>query len=196
MKILITLLVGYLLGSLNFSLIIGYLLFGKDVRSRGSGNAGATNMARSFGIVPGLLTLAGDVIKTLAAIQIGVSLCGYRGLLFAGIACLIGHCFPVFFRFEGGKGVAVGAAIFFACGWKVGLCALIVFFLVALLSRKVSLSSVLASLSGIALAFLLGARGPRLALILFTGFVVVLMHLDNIKRLLNGTEPDFSCRRK
>ena len=111
LKYLLVIVVGYLLGSLSISVILSRNVMGSDVRSHGSGNAGATNMARVFGMKAGVMTLAGDMLKALIAMWLGKLLLGDIGLAVSGIACIVGHCFPVFHDFKGGKGISVGAAI-------------------------------------------------------------------------------------
>ena len=111
MKYLLVLVAGYLLGSVSVSVLLSRGVLGGDVRSRGSGNAGATNMARVYGMKAGVLTLAGDMLKALLAMGLGTWLLGDLGLCLGGIACIVGHCFPVFHQFKGGKGISVGAAI-------------------------------------------------------------------------------------
>ena len=118
MKILLSAVIAYVLGSLSFSIVLSKFLFRKDVREGGSGNAGATNMARSFGKLAGALTLVGDMLKTALAVIIGKYLAGDWGIIVACICCQLGHCFPAYYRFKGGKGVAVGLAVTFVVGWQ------------------------------------------------------------------------------
>lgn len=195
MRYLICCIIAYLIGSLSFSIIISRLFLHDDVRSSGSGNAGATNMARLYGMLPGILTLALDAFKQIAAMLIGRLLCGEYGFCLAGLFCEIGHCYPVFFSFRGGKGVACAAALAFMCSWKVGLCALIIFVICAVLSRKVSLSSILACIVAELSAILLNLPAPRLALISFVVVLTVLRHSENISRLLRCREKSFRPRR-
>lgn len=181
----------YLLGSVSVSIVISRAALGGDVRAKGSGNAGATNMARVFGLGPGLLTLAGDMLKAALSMLAGYLLLGDIGLAAAGMACMLGHCFPVYYGFRGGKGVSVGAAVALALDWRVALLVFAVFAAVAFLSKKVSLGSMCA-----AAALALGAGAfqlsqPRIALAVFGMCLVILRHHENIRRLLSGTEPDF-----
>lgn len=181
----------YCLGSLSMSIFISKNIMNSDVRSRGSGNAGATNMARVFGLRMGLLTLFGDMAKTGAAMLIGWLFAGDWGLFTAGAACLIGHCYPASHEFRGGKGVSAGAAILLAIDWHVLAFAVAVFALAAVISRKVSLGSVGAAVTGFCAAAFLGLETPRLLLAAFTMLLVIFRHRENIVRLINGTEPDF-----
>jgi glycerol-3-phosphate acyltransferase PlsY len=110
-KICLIALAAYLLGSVSSSVMLSSLLFRADVRKHGSGNAGATNVARNFGIKAGVATLLCDMLKALVAMGFGLWLGGELGKAVAGIACLLGHFFPVFFEFKGGKGISVGAVV-------------------------------------------------------------------------------------
>lgn len=191
MKYFLCALIAYVLGSLSFSIILSKRLFGADVRAAGSGNAGATNMARSFGKKAGALTLAGDVVKASAAMLIGKWLAGRWGVVVSGLSCLIGHCWPVFFGFKGGKGVSVGLAIAFAAGLPTGLCALAAFLVTMALSKKVSLSSVCAcAVAGLG-AFVFDGDVRIRVLMVFAAALIIARHHENLARLLTGTEGDF-----
>lgn len=184
-------LASYLIGAFSASITISRKMPGGDVRNYGSGNAGATNMARIYGMSAGVVTLALDALKAFVCAMVGQWLLGDVGLAVAGAAAIIGHCYPVYYKFKGGKGVSTGAALGLALDWRVGLAIIAVFFAVALLSKKVSLGSVCAALSLIVFAFAFGLSAPRVALAVFAAVLVVARHHANIKRLLNGTEPDF-----
>ena len=185
----------YILGSLSLSIIVSNRLFGGDIRGMGSGNAGATNMARSFGWGAGLLTLAGDAAKAAIAMLAGNALAGDMGLALAGVGCILGHCFPILHGFKGGKGVSVGGAIAFGIDWRVGLVVVGTFLTAALLSRKISLGSVCAAVSIVIACLLFGMSTPKLVLAVFSMALVILRHRANIERLLAGTEPDFKAGR-
>ena len=191
--IVLSVLAGYLLGSLSMYVIVSGLIYKSDVRKHGSGNAGATNMARVFGLRMGFLTLAGDMAKAGLAMLAGWLLLGEWGLCTAGIACLLGHCFPALHEFRGGKGVSAGAAVFLAIDWRVLAAALAVFLITAVLSRKVSLGSIGAAVTGFAAAAFLGVSVPRIILAAAAMLIVVLQHRENIIRLVKGTEPDFKA---
>ncbi len=110
---------GYLLGSVSISILMSKKAMGGDVREKGSGNAGATNMARVYGWSAGFLTLGGDMLKAAIAMLIGLLLLGDLGIAIGGIAAMIGHCFPVFYGFKGGKGVSILAAVACFMDWRV-----------------------------------------------------------------------------
>ena len=181
----------YLLGSLSLSIIVSSKLFGGDIRSMGSGNAGATNMARVFGWTAGLLTLAGDAAKAIIPMLIANKLAGDVGLALAGLGCILGHCFPVLHGFKGGKGVSVGGALAFGIDWRVGLAVVGSFLLAALLSKKVSVGSICGALAITISSLIFGLSVPKLILAVVSMTLVILRHRPNIKRLIAGTEPDF-----
>ena len=140
----------------------------------------------------GAVTLAGDMLKAALAMLLGFALLGERGMCVAGALCLVGHCYPALHEFSGGKGVSVGTAVFLAADWRVLAVAVVFFALAALLSRKVSLGSLAAAVSGFAAAAYLALPLPRLLLVAFTMLLVILRHRENIIRLVRGTEPDFT----
>ncbi len=183
---------GYLLGSVSFAVVVSYLMSRKDIRNYGSGNAGATNMARLFGMGAGVLVFALDFLKTVAAMALGRLIGGRYGFLLAAVGCMLGHCFPVFFKFKGGKGVSVGAAAGLMFHWKVFVIIVAVFFITALLTRRVSAGSVVCALAFVPGQLIAGIRDPWA---LAAGAVMVLtveiMHRENIKRLLTGQEKPF-----
>lgn len=183
---------GYLLGSVSMAVLLTKLKYSKDVRSEGSGNAGATNVARVYGMSAGLLTLGGDVLKTLFGIFIGWLLAGEYGLTAAAFGAVLGHCFPVYFGFKGGKGISVTLAVAMCLDWRMALISLAIFIIVVLLTRYVSLGSIVAVISvPVVFVLLNGAAMPKLAVAIFLPVIVWYMHRANIKRLLNGTESKF-----
>ena len=192
LKYIFIVVVGYLLGSVSFSIILSRML-GTDVRKQGSGNAGATNMARSFGLLAGFATLAGDFLKAAIVMFVGYRLCGDWGLMAGGVACTTGHCFPVFYGFRGGKGISVGAAIGLAIDWRVFIGIVLVFLIAAFLSKKASLGSVCAAVAVVILSLAFGVTLPRLLLAVYAAVLAVFQHRSNLKRLSEGTEPDFKA---
>lgn len=181
----------YLLGSISSSVLISKGVYRIDIRSKGSGNAGATNMARIFGMASGVLTLGCDALKTVAATLIGSWLAGPAGAALAGAFCVIGHCWPVFFHFKGGKGVTVGAVVALMIDWRVFLVLVAVFFSVFLVSQIVSLCSVTAAFLLPVLCFAFRLPTSECLLGLFVGLVVIFQHRSNIGRLLRGEEKKF-----
>lgn len=186
----------YLLGSLSFAIIICKLTLGKDIRSYGSGNAGLTNAYRTMGAGKTLLVLFGDIAKAAAALAIGGVLAGMMGRLVAGIFVILGHVFPVYFGFRGGKGVLVGATMLVFLDWRIFLVALVLFVIAVALTRWVSLGSILGAISfPITMQIFYGdARLSVVAALMAAA--VVFMHRPNIKRILSGTENRFSFHSK
>ena len=140
--------VAYLLGSISFSVIISKKMAGFDVREKGSGNAGATNMLRSVGKQAAILTLIGDALKGVVAILFAIIVGAIvkdtdKALLvqIAGIAVVLGHTFPIFFGFKGGKGVATSLGILLMSNWQIGLICLIFALVLIILTRMVSVGS-------------------------------------------------------
>lgn len=182
---------GYLIGSISVSILLSRLVFGSDVRTQGSGNAGAANVARVLGFGAGALTFLGDCIKGVLAMWLGSLLCGDMGLCIAGIACLLGHCFPVYFRFKGGKAVSTGAAVALMLDWRLFLIAIAVFALMALIFRTASVSSMSAAVAVAVCTPIFTREIALLVLSTFAALLILVMHQANIRRLLHGTEPKF-----
>lgn len=185
----------YVLGSCNFSVLLSKNMKRGDVRSHGSGNAGATNMARIYGIGPGLMVLGGDMLKAAIGMLFGWLIGGEWGLCVSGICCMVGHCFPIFYNFRGGKGVSVGGITAFAIDWRAGLIVAGTFIVFAFTSKKVSLGSVMAAASILVAAVILKLSTPMIILSVVDMTIVIWRHKDNIKRLLNGTEADFKAHK-
>ncbi len=194
LSVLLAVLIGYLLGNLNGAVIISRLIGKKDVREQGSGNAGLTNFLRMYSPSTALLVVAIDVLKAVAACFLGRFLLapyGYaqEGLLLGGLAVNLGHDFPALLGFRGGKGVLCGITAAFAADWRCALVVLAVFALCLWLTRYVSLSSILGSLTFVIMYPLLH-RGNLAAMIMgmLLGLFIIFMHRSNISRLLKGTE--------
>jgi glycerol-3-phosphate acyltransferase PlsY len=176
---LLLVLAGYLLGSIPFGILLSKIFGGKDVRQHGSGNIGATNVSRVAGPSAGILTLVLDAAKGGAAVWLAARFTDYRAgpMILAGLAALLGHCFPVWLQFKGGKGVATALGIFIALCPLAALAAFILFLLVVLFWRYVSLG-----------------HAPPLAINLGTLFASALIfykHYANMQRLADGTEPKY-----
>lgn len=195
---LAAMLLAYLLGSIPFGVILATFLGGKDIRKSGSGNIGATNVARVVGPLAGALTLVFDIAKGAGAVLLAekVSNGSARWMMIAGIAALVGHCFPVWLKCKGGKGVATAAGVFLVLSPPACLAAIIVFLLVVIFSRYVSLGSVSAAAAMPLLIYLLWA--PRHAPLSVTAgalaasLLILYQHRGNLQRLLAGAEPKFS----
>jgi glycerol-3-phosphate acyltransferase PlsY len=185
----------YMLGSINFGIIISKSRFNDDVREHGSGNAGATNMLRTYGKGAAILTMAGDMFKSAVAITVGGVLLGGFGAGIAGFFCVMGHSFPCWYKFKGGKGVAATAVAALMFDPLTFVVLLLVFLVIVIGSRYVSLASVMGSLF---FPLILSAlAGPDLVIWAFLiSVLVVFMHRGNIKRLYNKTEPKIEFGKK
>lgn len=192
--IIITVLVGYLLGNLNGAVCMSKLLAHEDIRNRGSGNAGLTNFIRNYGAASSVTVILIDAGKAVLGCLVGgLMLTSYgmytEGLAIGGLAVMLGHDFPALLGFRGGKGILSGAVIAFTVDWRVGLVVLGVFLVAYLLTQYVSLGSVLG-----ALAFSVGFavfHYHNLVVMLCgvaMGLLAVFMHRGNIVRLLQGKE--------
>lgn len=184
----------YLLGSVPSGFIFGRLV-GVDVRRTGSGNIGATNVARVLGKGVGLLTLIADVAKGLVPVLLARWL-SMEDWLIAGIAAaaFLGHLYPVFLRFQGGKGVATALGAMLAIAWPATLVLVFVFAGVVLSSRRVSLASITAATAAPFVLWALLYPPAFIALGVFLASMIILRHRDNIRRLLAGSEPRFGER--
>lgn len=186
----------YLLGSLSFAIIVSKMTMGQDIRQFGSGNAGLTNAFRTMGAGKTLLVLLGDVAKGAAAVAIGALVAGPLGKLVAGVFVILGHMFPLYFGFRGGKGVLVGSIMLLLFDWRIFLVALIVFIVAVVATRWISLGSVLGAAT-FPVTMLIFYRDPMLTGIAFgMAVAVIFMHRSNIMRMLRGTENQFSFKRK
>ena len=186
----------YLVGSLNTALLISKWILKDDVRTHGSGNAGTTNVARTYGARMGLITFAGDFAKTFLAVWLGRTLGGDYGALLAGVFCQFGHCWPVYFGFRGGKGVAAGAAMVLFVDWRVFLVLAAVFLVTFLLFRTISISSLLSALT-LPFAFWFLRPGNVIYLILgvFLACMICFTHRANIRRIFRGEEKKFTLKK-
>lgn len=200
----------YLIGSINFAVIFSKIFLGKDLREMGSGNAGATNMLRTGGLLPGALTFLCDALKGFVACLAGklvftslFDLTGHLaftpiyGAYLCCVAVMLGHIFPIFFGFKGGKAVACSVGSFTVCCPLAIAVGLAVFVLSLLISRIVSISSLIATVVVVSLSIALtdpspASRLPIVLLALVAGAIVFIKHKDNIGRLIKGTEKKIS----
>ena len=194
----LTLLVSYLLGCFNGSVMPSHFIIRDDVRQHGSGNAGLTNFYRTYGARYALCVIICDMGKTVLACLIGGYLMHWvvgdwtLGLLIAGIGCELGHMFPVFFGLRGGKGILSGGVLVLLLDWRVALIAWGLFVSLWLLTRYVSLGSVAATASmPVSVFFLLGHNWLYTVLSAAVAALVIWCHRGNIQRLLSGTEKKF-----
>ena len=194
---LICIIVPYLLGSINPAVLISKLIFHDDIRRHGSGNAGSTNMLRTFGKGAAAATFALDLGKAAIAFFIGLFIWSYQGAAIAGFFVVFGHMFPVFAKFKGGKGVACLAMIALLSSPITFLLLLVIFLIVAIGTRFISFASIVSAiLYPMILRAFAGDRPLYVAMAILSACFVVFMHRSNIKRLMNGTESKISFSKK
>jgi len=193
----------YLLGSIPFGYLLVRLRSGRDVRSVGSGNIGATNVVRAAGWSTGVATLILDLAKGMFAVWLAghFSDGNIRIVMFAGLAAILGHIFPVWLKFSGGKGVATALGVFLMISWTAVAAAVAVFAIVVLFWRYISLASVSAAAALPLLVYLLYApgHGPPTTVTagtLLSSVLIIVKHRKNIERLMAGTEPRIEMGRK
>jgi glycerol-3-phosphate acyltransferase PlsY len=188
---------GYLIGSVPFSFIVARLFGVKDVRTVGSGNVGATNVMRSAGKIPGILALVLDGSKGALAVVAARSFSSSEtAVCVSGLCAVIGHLFPIWLRFQGGKGVATGAGLFIPLAPWALVSAVICFVATLGVFRYVSLASIVASLSLPVAAYLLGASGNIVVTAVTAASMVVIKHHANIGRLVQGVEPKLGRKKE
>lgn len=187
--------IGYLLGSIPFGYLLVRGFHGADVRTTGSGNIGATNVARTSPAL-GIVTLMLDALKGLAGVLLVSTIFpGQSNLAFvSAVAAVAGHIFPVWLGFRGGKGVATGLGSFLLLTPKAILLALAIFVAMAAAFRLVALGSIVATASLPLLALFLGENGKPVLLLAAASLLIILKHHQNIGRMLRGTEPKFRLR--
>jgi len=204
--------VPYLLGSVNFALVISKVFYHEDIRNFGSGNAGMTNMLRTYGKAAAAGTLFCDMLKASLAVLFGYLIFAqpaegtavFPGGYLAGFFCVLGHIFPVFFKFKGGKGVATVAAMVLTLNPLCFVILLAIFVLIVLGTKFVSLGSVIGCMLYPIFAYNLadfnlfypGDRGFPVLISFAVAATVVFMHRENLKRLKNGTERKISLTKK
>ena len=193
--------IAYLIGSVNFSVIFSKKFAGFDVREKGSGNAGTTNMLRSVGKGPAALTLICDILKGVVSILLAIAIGSIfkntdRALLVqvAAIAVVIGHTFPIFFKFKGGKGVATSLGVLLLTNWQIGLICLVFGLLLIILTRMVSLGSCAAAVLYPVLTlfinqhYIVTGNSSYLIYSIILAIIVLFNHRENIKRIMQGKE--------
>jgi glycerol-3-phosphate acyltransferase PlsY len=180
---------GYLAGSIPFGVLVSRAMSVPDPRTYGSGNIGATNVLRSGHRIAALLTLAGDAGKGWAAV-LAARLAGAPDELLAivALAAFVGHMFPVWLRFRGGKGVATAAGVLIALDWRLGLAVIAAWLIIAIVTRYSSLAAIVAALVAPGMAWYVAGAGPVLAAVSVMSVVLVARHRENIGKLLRGEE--------
>lgn len=189
--------VSYLVGSINFSLLISKM-YGKDVRDGGSGNAGATNMVRQFGKKAGVLTFLGDFLKAALLSLGGILLSGMLGGLIAGLFCIIGHAFPVYFNFKGGKGFSSMVAIMIVTDPIAFLVIGSLYLILLFGARMVSFAAVMTMVAYPFILYFMHGQKPGIEILLaiMCAFLIIFLHRKNIVRIFNHTEPKINIGKK
>jgi acyl-phosphate glycerol 3-phosphate acyltransferase len=188
--------IGYLFGSANSSLIVGKF-HGIDIRKHGSGNAGTTNTLRTLGKKATLYVIIGDLLKGVLAYLAGYYLTGsVLGGMISGTAAIIGHVWPVYFGFKGGKGVLTTLAVVLMIHWQLALSLLGVFIIIVAITRYVSLGSVIAAILLPITSAVMGQDTEHIIFCAIIAILIVFMHRKNIDRLLKGTESKLSFKKK
>ncbi len=202
--------IAYAIGSINFSVLISRKMAGFDVREKGSGNAGTTNMLRAIGIKAAIITLICDILKGVLAILVAfvigkMTQTADKALLIqlAGILVVVGHTFPIFFEFRGGKGIATALGVLIITNWRIGLICLVFAVILIAITRMVSVGSMSAAILFPVLTLFIGdnfivAQGGFKYFVyslILAGFVIF-NHRENIKRIMNGTENKISFKKQ
>ena len=197
---LVTMVAAYLLGSINFAIIISGKKYKQDIRDHGSKNAGMTNMMRTYGKKAAGFTLLGDALKAVVSCIIGYALLGHLGSYLAGMFCIFGHIFPAYYGFKGGKGVVTTAISILMCDPIVFLILITLFVIIVAFTRYISLGSVICVMLYPILLdrinhFFTGQATPYAVFAMIIAALVVIKHWTNIKRLMSGTESKFSFKK-
>ncbi len=206
---IIVAIIAYLLGSISFSVIISKKMAGFDVREKGSGNAGTTNVLRTVGKKAAIITLICDILKgviaILVAFLVGKWFSGLDNALLiqlAGIFVILGHTFPVFFKFKGGKGIATALGVLLMTNWQIGLICLVFALILMALTRMVSVGSIAAAILFPVLVMFIGENyivpannWSYLVYSIIIALLVIFNHRTNIKRIFSGTENKLSFKK-
>lgn len=205
---IIVALIAYLIGSINFSVIFSKKIAGFDVREKGSGNAGATNMLRSVGKSAAVFTLICDILKGVVSIGIAILIGNVfkienKALLvqLSGILVIVGHTFPIFFKLKGGKGVATSLGVLLMTNWQIGLICLVFALILMILTKMVSLGSVGAAILFPVLVifirdnFTVSQGSNYIIYSIILAIIVLFNHRGNIKRILSGTENKITLKK-
>ncbi len=227
LQCIIAAVIAYLISSVNTSIIVTRIVMHKDIRTMGSGNAGFTNVLRSVGKVPAIITFVGDFLKGVISVSgaylLMMGVTGdkadlYRSYLafFAGLFCVVGHSFPIYYKFKGGKGVVTTASVMLMTDWRILVLELAIFFICFVLTKTISKCSITNAvcypLTVLGLKLLdyyhicdviSPLKNPTVPYIVFTtavglvtGVLIIIRHKDNIKRILNGTEKKITDKKK
>ena len=195
--VLVYVLIPYLLGSINTAILVSRHFYHDDIRKYGSGNAGFTNVMRTYGKKAAIITFAGDILKTLLAILVGWCVFGYLTAYIAGFACFLGHIFPVFYNFKGGKGVLCMATIMLMLDWRIFCALLVVFVGIVMATKYISAGSVICAMMFPLMLNRMNNTGIYMIefVAIAIAVIVVIKHRENLKRIFNGTESKFKIKK-
>jgi len=196
MTYILVALIAYLIGNITGSYIVSKLGFSEDIRTKGSGNAGTTNVLRTYGLLPGVLTLLIDVGKGYLAVYIASLLEPVYGVYIAGLMAVVGHCWPVVLGFKGGKGVATSAGVISYHLPHLIPVVIVLFFLISYIGKIMSITSL--SLAIITVVYVLIKHSNNLNLIIMVILLAIIIfykHRENIQRIINGTENKISIKK-
>ncbi len=192
MREILLILFSYFLGSFPTGYVVGKLIYKEDVRNYGSGNIGMSNVFRTFGPIPALITFLGDAFKGYLPVFLAIHLnFPISIVILIALSSILGHVFSIYLRFKGGKGIATTFGIFFAINPYLGLLTGAIWILTLIISRYFSLSSLLATLSSIIFAWFLKLNTYYMYLFILIFLLALYTHRENIKRLLKGNERKF-----
>jgi len=187
--------IGYLLGSIPFALLLARRWGAEDLRQAGSGNVGAANVLRTSGVTPGVLVALLDMLKGAVSVVVATRLSADAGApAAAGLAAILGHIYPVWLRFRGGKGVATACGVFSVLAPIAVPPVLAIFIALVWLTKYISLGSVVASIALPPLAYAAGAASTTIAAAVAAAAIIVFRHRSNVRRLLAGTERRIGAR--
>ena len=197
MKLTMVALISYLIGCFPSAYFLGKMYKNIDIRNYGSGNSGSTNALRVMGTKFGILTLILDVVKGVLAVLIGRALLGSEGGLIASVAVVLGHNFPIFLKFKGGKGVATSIGVLMLLTWQTALVVVLIGVITILLTRYVSLGSILGAIAApITVVLAMDTMDkPLFITVVILASLLIIRHKDNIKRLCKGEENKFGNKR-
>ena len=193
--LIISAIIGYLFGSINGAQIISSLN-DVEIKKEGSGNAGMTNVLRVMGKKAAIITLVADSLKAVAACLIAKAIGGENALYLAGIFCVLGHNWPVFFKFKGGKGVLTTFIVLIMVDWQIALMMFGLFLIIVLLTRYISLGSIVSATLFPIVALIIGRSIEEILASAFLAILIDIRHGSNISRLLKGTENKFGGKKK
>ena len=190
----------YFLGSINFAIYISRAAYNKDIRSFGSGNAGSTNVMRTFGTKAALIVLFGDIMKAFVSVTVTMVVCGIEIAYIAGLAAMVGHCYPIYYQFRGGKGFATAAGMVLAAGPLAFLICALLFVAVVATTKFISAGSIMAAMFLPLVLNMIyrpsgGLPGTMAICSILLAIFVIFRHKENIIRIANREEKKFSFKK-